>query len=336
MTMPAEPLPDDSQDPALDEEYAPEFTLEDMNAVFAAEAEPDTDPEPETDSQSQDEPAATDDPPVDESDEVPSPSDDAAAGEGGVDSTGHAGDDTPPASTPAPQAPQAGTVEIGGQLYRADDVASLIQYVEQLPPEKQALLFGQPEPEPDPRLAPPPEDEIVDPRLAAYVQNNFSQIETKLDAVLQQQQLQQQALARQQEAELHSALDTARRGVAEAHGLTDAEAQRLLEVANQLPAAAAAVQNYDMAASPVEAFQAALETAYWLTPEFRDRAIQSQVTTQVAELGIQNSLSERRELNQSLVGSGAAAPRAQAPKPSTPEEHMAAAVDLVKESLSSN
>jgi len=336
MSTEAEPLPDDTQDPALDEEFAPEFTLEDMNAVFA-DADTDTEPEDETDSQSQDSEVAATDSPVDESDEVPpSASDDTAAGEGGVDSAGHAGDDTPLDPTPPTPDPNAGLVNIDGQLYRAEDVASLIGYVENLSPEKQALLFGQPEPVVDPRTQLPAEDEIVDPRLAEYVQSNFSQIETKLDAVLQQQQLQQQALARQQEAELHSALDTARRGVAEAHGLTDAEAQRLLEVANQLPAAAAAVQNYDMAAAPVEAFQAALETAYWLTPEFRDRAIQSQVTTQVAELGVQNAVSERRELNQSLVGSGAAAPRAHAPKPQTTEEHMAAAADLVRESLSNN
>ena len=39
MSTDAEPLPDDTQDPALDEnDYAPEFTLDDLNAVFADEA----------------------------------------------------------------------------------------------------------------------------------------------------------------------------------------------------------------------------------------------------------------------------------------------------------
>jgi len=333
MSTEAEPLPDDTQDPALDEDFAPEFSLDDLNAVFADEAEPEGD-----------EPAATTAPTGEESEESPSSSTDEAADGGGVDpSSGHAGDDASPEPEPAPEstAPAAatepaGVVEIDGQLYRAQDVADLIGYVSQLPPDKQAILFGQPEPEQDPRTVLPAEDEIVDPRLAEWTDSRFQSVESKLDAVLAQQQATQQAIARQQEAELNAALDQARRGVAEAHGLTDAEAQRLLEVANKNPAAAAAVQNYDMNANPVEAFQAALETAYWLTPEFRDRAIQDQVTTQVAELGVQAAVSERRNLNQSLVGSGAAAPRAQAPKPQTPEEHMAAAADLVRESLSNN
>jgi len=331
MSTEAEPLPDDTQDPALDEDFAPEFSLDDLNAVFADEAEPEGD-----------EPAATTAPTGEESEESPSSSTDEAADGGGVDpSSGHAGDDASPEPAPESTAPAAatepaGVVEIDGQLYRAQDVADLIGYVSQLPPDKQAILFGQPEPEQDPRTVLPAEDEIVDPRLAEWTDSRFQSVESKLDAVLAQQQATQQAIARQQEAELNAALDQARRGVAEAHGLTDAEAQRLLEVANKNPAAAAAVQNYDMNANPVEAFQAALETAYWLTPEFRDRAIQDQVTTQVAELGVQAAVSERRELNQSLVGSGAAAPRAQAPKPQTPEEHMAAAADLVRESLSNN
>lgn len=334
MSTEAEPLPDDTQDPALDEDHAPEFSLEDLNAVFAEEG---SEVEPEGD-----EPAATTAPTGEASEESPSSSTDEAADGGGVDpSSGHAGDDASPEPAPESTAPAAatepaGVVEIDGQLYRAQDVADLIGYVSQLPPDKQAILFGQPEPEVDPRTQLPPEDEIVDPRLAEYVQSNFGQIESKLDAVLAQQAAMQQAVAKQQEAELNSALDQARRGVAEAHGLTDAEADRLLEMANKNPAAAAAVQNYDMNANPVEAFEAALETTYWLTPEFRDRAIQDQVTTQVAELGVQAAVSERRDLNQSLVGSGAAAPRAQAPKPSTPEEHMAAAADLVRESLSNN
>ncbi len=331
MSTEAEPLPDDTQDPALDEDFAPEFTLDDLNAVFADEAEPEGD-----------EPAATTAPTGEESEESPSSSTDEAADGGGVDpSLGHAGDDASPETDPTSTAPAAatepaGVVEIDGQLYRAQDVADLIGYVSQLPPDKQAILFGQQEPEQDPRTVLPTEEELVDPALAQWTDSRFQSLEQKLDIIAQQNAAMQQAVAKQQEAELNAALDQARRGVAEAHGLTDAEAQRLLEVANKNPAAAAAVQNYDMNANPVEAFQAALETAYWLTPEFRDRAIQDQVTTQVAELGVQAAVSERRELNQSLVGSGAAAPRAQAPKPQTPEEHMAAAADLVRESLSNN
>jgi hypothetical protein len=332
MTDAAEPLPDDTQDPALDEDFAPEFTLDDLNAVFK-DADEDVD-----------EPAATADAPAsDESEEPPSSSPDEAADEGGVEPQGHAGDDTPledppiPEPTPEPATP-AGLVNIDGQMYRAEDVAQLIGYIENLSPEKQALLFGQAEPEPviDPRTQLPAEDEIVDPRLAEWTDSRFQSVEEKLDAVLAQQQATQAALAAQQQAELNAALDTARRGVAEAHGLSDAEAQRLLEVANNMPAAAAAVQNADLNADPVGAFRGALETAYWLTPEFRDRAIEDQVTTRAAELGVQTALDERRQLNQSLVGSGAAAPRTHAPKPSTPEEHMAAAAALVRESLSNN
>lgn len=328
MSDTTEPLLDDTQDPALDEDSF-EFSLDDLNAVF-------DEPADEAD------PAATADAPAsDESEEPPSSSADEAADEGGVEPQGHAGDDapledaTPPTPEPEPVA-QTGLVDIDGQMYRAADVAALIGYIENLSPEQQAVLFGQPEPEPAPHTQLPPEDEIVDPRLAEYVQSNFSQLDQKLDAVLQQQQAQQALLAQQQQAELNAALDTARRGVAEAHGLSDAEAARLLEVANQMPEAAAAVQNSNLNTDPVSAFQAALETAYWLTPEFRDRAIEDQVTTRAAELGVQSAIDERRQLNQSLVGSGAAAPRAHAPKPTTPEEHQAAAVALVRESLSNN
>jgi len=225
MTDPTEPLPTEPPPDDAIEDDGFEFSLDDLNAVFTAEADDDS--------------AADTSSPAGESDETPPLSDDAAAGEGGVDHpTGHAGDDTPldaepeptptPEPTPEPAAAQTGVVDIGGQLYRAEDVEQLIQYVSNLPADKQALLFGTPEPEPDPRTQLPAEDEIVDPRLAQWTADQFQTIEQKLDAIAQQQAVQQRALAVQQQSELEAALDTARRGVSEKYGLSDTEAEALM------------------------------------------------------------------------------------------------------------
>jgi len=318
-TPETEPLPDESQDPAneLIEEQDYEFSREDMLALF-------------------------DDPDVTAADE----------GEGGV---ADAGDDTPPAPVaedegedapvedPAPEAepePIAAeappVINIGGAAYRAEDIEGLVNWVSSLSPEQLALLQSQPEPEPDPAATLPPEDEIVDPRLAQWTDTRFQTVEQKLDILLAQQQAQQQFIAQQREAELHAALDTARRGIQEQYGLTDAEAERLLAAANSNPVATAAVQNSNLDADPTGAFRAALETTYWITPEFRDRAIQSQVVSQVAELQVNNALEERKALNQSLVGQGAATPRATSPAPETPQEHEAAALALLKERMAAN
>jgi hypothetical protein len=333
MTDPTEPLPTEPPPDDAIEDDGFEFSLDDLNAVFTAEADDDS--------------AADTSSPAGESEEPTLTSEDAATAEGGVDHpTGHAGDDTPldaepeptptPEPTPEPAAAQTGVVDIGGQLYRAEDVEQLIQYVSNLPADKQALLFGEPTPEPDPRTQLPAEDEIVDPRLAQWTADQFQTIEQKLDAIAQQQAVQQRALAVQQQSELEAALDTARRGVSEKYGLSDAEAEALMEAANRNPVATAAAQNAEPGADPVKVFTQVLDAAYWLTDEFRDRAIQNQATTLAAEIGVQTSLEEKRRLNSGLVGTGAAAPRQVSPAPSTPEEHQAAAVALVRESLSNN
>jgi hypothetical protein len=321
-TPETEPLPDESQDPALDliDEQDHEFSREDMLALFedplAEDVSPDTVDEGGVD------PEAGDDTP-------PAPVAEDDEGEGA------------PAEEPAPEPIAADTppvINIGGAAYRTEDIEGLVQWVSSLSPEQLALLQTQAEPEPQPTAADllPPEDELVDPRLAQWTAQQLSGVEQKLDILLEQQRQQQQFIAAQREAELHAALDTARRGVQEQYGLTDAEAEKLLEVAGKNPVATAAVQNGDMNTDPAGTFRAALETTYWITPEFRDRAIEQRVTTQVAELQVNNALEERKALNQSLVGQGAATPRATTPAPQTPQEHEAEALRLLRESMNAN
>lgn len=311
---PTDPGPDEAQDPVNDiiEEQDHEFSREDMLALF-------DDPEMET----------------------------TAEDEGGVEPD--AGDDTPlepaaeeepaeePAPDPEPTPEPSPYVEFAGRQYPVDQVGQLIAWAESLTAEQWAALQGQqPEPDPEPTIARPAEDEIVDPALASYVEQKFAELEQRQALFEQQQQAAQAQLAAQRDAELNAAVDQARRGVAEKYGLTDIEAQRLLEVANNTPAAIATVQTADLNSDPVGTFTQALETAYWITPEFRDRAIQSQATTLAAELGVQSQLEERKQLQSGLVGQGAATPRVTTPAPQTDEEHLAEAIRLARESMNAN
>ena len=312
---PTDPGPDDTQDPVNDiiEEQDHEFSREEMLALF-------------------------DDPTADAEDE------------GGV---ADAGDDTPlepaaeevqeeteptPEPEPEPAAAQSPYVEFAGRQYPVDQVGQLIQWAESLTAEQWAALQGQstPEPDPEPVIAPPSDEEVVDPATLNYVQQKFAELEQRQSIFEQQQAAAQAQLAAQRDAELNAAVDQARRGVAEKYGLTDIEAQRLLEVANNTPAAIATVQTADLNSDPVGTFAQALETAYWITPEFRDRAIQSQATTLAAELGVQSSLEERKQLQAGLVGQGAATPRVTTPAPQTEEEHLAEAVRIARESMNIN
>lgn len=328
----SEPLPDDSQDPALDiiEEQDHDFTLEDMNAVFR-----DMDTSGDDDlGANQDEggvPEAGEDTPLEPAaEDIP-----ASPAEPQVEEVVEAPD---PASTPPATPPGPAVVEIAGQQFPADQVAALIDWANQLTPEQWQLLNQPPgpEPTPEPQFTPPPEDEIVDPALAKYVEERLSAQQAELEAVRAQVAAQQQVVASQYQSELEAALTTARQGISEKFGLSDAEADALLAAANSTPAANAVVQQYDLNADPVAAFTAALETAYWLTPEFRDRAIAEQVTTAVAEHTVSSALEEKKALNQGLVGSGAAAPRVSRPAPSTPDERHAAMVNRIAETLSQN
>lgn len=313
---PTDPGPDDAQDPVNDitDEQDHEFSREEMLALFD---------DPELTSAGEDEGGVADD----AGDDTPlEPAD----------------EDTEPAPEPEPELPPAAaapnTIDIAGQQFRVEDVAGLIEWANSLTPQQWALLNGQPDPtaDPEPSITPPSEEEVMDPALASYVTQKFAELEERQAAFEAQQAAAQAQLAAQREAELRVAVDTARRGMAERYGLTDIEAQRLIDVANQTPAAMATVQNGDLNANPVDVFTAALETAYWITPEFRDRAIQSQATTLAAEMGVNASLEERKALQAGLAGRGAATPRATTSAPQTEQEHLAEAIRLARESMLAN
>lgn len=323
-----EPLPTEPPEDIVEEQDF-EFTLEDINALFDEETAPPVEPT---------------------SGDIDTP---VEAEGGGADSVGDGAPLEPAAETPPEPEPETpsepepaaatapSTVTIGGQEFATQDIAGLIQWAESITPEQWAVLNGQapaapPEPEPDPAASFLADEEVVDPRLAQLTNDRFQTVEQKLDAVLQAQQSQQQVLAAQREAELNAALDTARRGVAEQYGLSDIEAEKLLEVANHNPAAIATVQTADLTNNPVSAFETALQTAYWVTPEFRDRTINDQVTTRVAEMNVNQQIESRKDLNQGLVGQGAATPRSTTPAPQTEQEHIEEAVRLARESMNAN
>lgn len=345
MTDQTDPSAPDPTDPGPTEPPAPEdiieeqdfeFSTEDMNRVAAemfGDSDADSQVEDETEPGEQEDPT----PPAAAGAEQPA-GDNADAGDGtdaGVEEDRGAAASSTPAPPPTPDTPPV--VMVGGQAYRPEDIEGLINWASSLTPEQLAALSPQQAPVDEPPTNPlPPEEELVDPRLAQWTETQLGSLEQKVDLLLEQQRAQQQILAQQQMAELNAALDKARRGVAEEMGLTDDEAMRLVEAANNNPAATAVVQNYDMNADPEGAFRAALTTAYWLTPEFRDRAITDQVTTQVAQQLVDNAVESRKSVNQGLVGAGAATPRQTTQVPQTEQEHLQAAIDLARQSMTAN
>lgn len=318
-TPETEPLPDDAQDPANDliDEQDYEFSRADMLALFDDDDGKSDSAAPEEEGGV--EPDAGDDTPLEPAAEEPAPKPE-------------------PEPTPAPE--PAPYVEFAGRQYPVDQVGQLIEWVENLTPEQWAALNPSTQPEPEPAFTPPAEDEIVDPALAQYVEQRFAHLEQQQQLLVQQQEAAAAQLAAQREAELLSAIDTARRGVADKYGLTDIEAKRLVELSNQSTVAGAIVQTGDLVGDPVGTITAALDAVYWVTPEYRDRAIQTQVqeqaTTLAAEMGVQSSLEERKQLQAGLVGQGAATPRTTTPAPRTEEEHLAEAYRIARESMSTN
>jgi len=176
--------------------------------------------------------------------------------------------------------------EFGGQQFAREDIEQLVTWASSLTPEQmqriQYALAGQPEPQVqqdttlfadtpvDPGLAIDP-DEALDPDLAKYVLGLSAEVEQ-----LRQAQAVQFEQEQERERELlEAAFETARTGVGERLGLSDADLEALVVRTNQSGLVTYLAQQQGIG-QPEALFTQALESTYWMTPEFREKSLAHQ------------------------------------------------------------
>lgn len=230
------------------------------------------------------------------------------------------------------------TIELGSRSYSVDEIRGVVDWVENLTPDQMAriqqALYQQPAPQQPPtdpavsnRIDP---DEVLDPRLAEYVEQRFGRVEEYLErltsATLQQRQIE----ASRQEAQLADALSEARSGVAERLGLNDDDLAALTTATEQAGIVAFLAQKHGMN-NPRNVFEEALETVYWSTPEFREKAMNVTAEAAADEAA---ALAKKKSRAGSLSSKGATAPRTKSVTPPNAEEAFAAMVNELAKDLS--
>lgn len=247
-------------------------------------------------------------------------------------------EETPAEEPTAPSSPP--TVDLGDRSYNVEDVRGVIDWVENLTPEQMArvqeALYAQPAQQyAEPVQQPAPQgygldpEETLDPRLAQYVEQRFGQVEDYLQRLTAATYEQRQIEASRQEAQLADALSEARSGVAERLGLSDEDLSALTRATEQTGIVAFLAQKNGMG-NPRGVFEQALETVYWATPEFREKAM-SVTAEQAAEEAM--SLAKKKSRAGSLSSKGATAPRTKTTAPLNPEEAFAAMVNELAKDL---
>jgi hypothetical protein len=239
--------------------------------------------------------------------------------------------------------PASETITFGDKSYNVDDVRGVINWVENLTPEQMARMqdalyersVQQADPQPavdQPQGYTLDPDETLDPRLAQYVEQRFGQVEEYLRHLTAATWEQRQIEASRQETQLVEALHEARTGVAERLGLDDADLAALTTATEQAGIVAFLSQRDGMS-NPRAVFEEALETVYWSTPEFRQRAM-----TVTAEAAAEEaaSLAQKKARAGSLSSKGATAPRSKSSVPMSSDEAFAAMVNELAKDLSEN
>lgn len=259
---------------------------------------------------------------------------------------------TPPATPPAPPAADPigeDYIRINGKLYprsQEEQLGQLIdwsmQQILNAPVEPQVPVqppVSQPQP-PAPQEPAWDPQQFVDPDLAQAVDQRFEQslspLEQKVDLLLQQQQVAAQAAAAARQRELDEMAELALADVQQRFGLSDEERANLELATVQGGFGAVIAPRFP---NPQEGFVAALEAAYWATPEFRSRAIQSAASEAAEQARVaaeQQAATQQREARKSragaLAGNGSSLTRQVAP-PSTKQERRAAMVDRFAQAM---
>jgi len=263
-----------------------------------------------------------------------------AVEEGSEEAVDHieADDDASTTNTANTATTDADPYSFGGRTYTREDVEGVVAWVSSLTPEQMVAIERALNPEPvaeQPPATPPPapiteDEEIIDGRLAQYVDERFSQVSDQLDAISRAAEQQQALEAQRQEQILAEALTEARQGTKEKFGLSDEDMAALEEATTRSNYVGYLAQQRGLA-NPRAVFEEAMETVFYATPEFRERVTQDQVNKAIADAA---NLQSKKSKAGSLAGRGGAAPKPSSDGgPKTPQQHMSAIVDLLKKDM---
>ena len=219
----------------------------------------------------------------------------------------------------------------GGQPFQREDVEQLVTWAASLSPDQmQAIQYAlnaeQPAPVDESDTGRPELnlEDVLDPELAKYVTDQFSYLNEEIEN-LRANQIEQIQIEKNREHQLlESAFEEARTGVTEKLGLSDSDAEALIQATNQSGLVAYLAQQKGLGA-PVDLFTEALETTYWMTPEFRERQVAVQAETAVAE---QRDLDAKKSRAAAVSGTSASAARSKV-EPQTHEERFSAMVQEI-------
>lgn len=226
----------------------------------------------------------------------------------------------------------------GGQPFARQDVEQLVTWAAGLSPEQLQVIdyaltngFDLSAPEPVVEDTAPPlisVEDALDPELALYVNQQFTALNDEIAALREAQSSQFQIEQARERQVLEAAFDEARTGVAERLGLSEQDAQALIERTNQSGIVTFLAQQHGLGA-PVQLFSEALETTYWSTPEFRERSLSQQAEVAATE---QRDLDAKKQRAASVGGTSASASRTKA-EPKTHEERFSAMVAEIAQEI---
>lgn len=276
---------------------------------------------------------------AEQSEEVAEPEDEAPAEEPEVAVEEASGDAPIPSPEPPPAPIDPDVFEFAGRKYLKGDVEATLDWVSNLSPADMAKIQAVLAEEQEAQFAPAVDapvldpDEIIDPKLAEYVQATYGNLQSEL-ASLREYQAQQAAVAqREQEARVQDALTEARQGTLEKFGLTPTELEALIQTTTQSGIVGFLSQQKGMS-NPRAIFEEAFEQTYWMTPEFRERALNQSVEEATEAAATQaRDIATKKARAGALTGGGAAAPRSAKPAPKTNEDKFNAMVDEIAQGM---
>jgi hypothetical protein len=225
-----------------------------------------------------------------------------------------------------------------GQHFDRQDIEQLVTWASSLTPDQMQrindALVGQPEPQvqadtqglfedtpADFGLDP---DDALDPDLAKYVLGLSAEVEQ-----LRQAQAMQFEQEQERERELlESAFESARSGVGERLGLSDSDLEALVNRTNQSGIVTYLAQQQGLGA-PESLFTQALESTYWMTPEFREKSLSRQAEVAATE---QRDLDAKKARAASGGASRGSAARTRQ-EPQTQEERFNAMVAEIAQEI---
>jgi hypothetical protein len=226
----------------------------------------------------------------------------------------------------------------GGQPFARQDVEQLVTWAAGLSTDQLQLIdyalrngIDLSEPEPVVEDTAPQMisvEDALDPELALYVNNQFAALNEEISMLRETQMSQVEVEQARERQVLEAAFEEARTGVAERLGLSDDDAQALIERTNQSGIVSFLAQQQGLG-SPTNLFSQALETTYWSTPEFREKSLTQQAEVAATE---QRDLDAKKKRAASVGGTSASASRSKS-EPKTHDERFSAMVAEIAQEI---